>query len=169
MYDREAKELNRMHANRFTALLFILLAACGGCGGREYETIPTFPVSGQVTVNGAPAQGAIVTLHPETPQPGTKYPLMPSGKVNAEGAFQLTTYEGPDGAPPGDYTVTIEWPDPKWRPPGGGMPPPPPDRLKGKFADRKAPTIKAHVVAGDNRLEPIVLDGVEILAGSNLQ
>jgi len=151
---------------------FYLAALCAavfcGCGGPEYDTIPTHPVTGRITVNGVPARGAIVRLHPKTTQPGTKYPLMPSGTANAEGVFQLTTYEGPDGAPAGEYVVTVEWPDRDWRPPGGGFPPPPPDRMKGRFADPKRSTIEVQVVEGENQLEPIVLENVQILKGSSL-
>lgn len=144
------------------------VAVVSGCGGPDYETIPTYPATGRVTVNGVPAAGAVVRLYPKAPQPGVKYPLTPSGKVDDQGSYQLTTYEGTDGAPLGAYVVTLEWPDPEWRPPGGGIPPPPPDRLKGRFADPKRSTIAVTVVEGDNQFEPIVLENVAILKGSSL-
>lgn len=154
---------------RLAGLLAVLvIATASGCGGPAYEAIPTYPVTGQVTVNGVPAKGAIVRLHPKTPQDGTKYPLMPSGKVDEDGVFQLTTYENADGAPIGIYAVTIEWPDPDWRPPGGGMPPPPPDRLQGHFAEPEKSEIEVNVVEGENHVEPIVLDNIQILQGSSL-
>lgn len=144
------------------------LAAISGCGEADYDTIPTHPVTGQITVNGAPAKGAIVRFTPKTPQPGSKYPLLPSGKANEEGVYQLTTYEGADGAPVGDYIITVEWPDPAWRPPGGGLPPPPPDRLMGRFADPKASQLSATVVEGENQVATIALENVPILKGSSL-
>ncbi|MES2792964.1 MAG: carboxypeptidase-like regulatory domain-containing protein [Planctomycetota bacterium] len=150
------------------AALFCFALVCG-CGSPEYETVPTHPVSGQITVNGVPAKGAIVRLHPQAPQPGAKYPLLPSGRTNEAGEYQLTTFEGSDGAPPGEYVVTVEWPDPAWRPPGGGMPPPPPDRLKGRFASPKSSTIKTTIEEGENEMTPIVLEKVEILQGSTLE
>lgn len=150
------------------SLAVLCLAVCSGCSGTEYETITTNAVTGRLTVNGVPATGATVRFHPESPQPGAKYPLLPSGKVNAEGVYQLTTYEGDDGAPAGAYTVTIEWPDRNWRPPNGGMPPPPPDRLQGVYADPKKSTIHMKVEAGANEMEPIVLENVKILKGSSL-
>lgn len=147
----------------------LVIAAASGCGGGpEYETIPTYPVTGRITVNGVPAKGALIRLHPKTPQSGTKYPLMPSGKADEEGVYQLTTYENADGAPSGDYVVTIEWPDPDWRPPGGGMPPPPPDRLKGRFAEPEKSEIEVTVVEEENQVEPITLENVQILQGSSL-
>lgn len=154
---------------RVSSPLSLLCAlALAGCGAPEYETIPTHPVSGQITVNGVPAHGAIVRFHPQTPQTGAKYPLMPSGRADAEGVYRLTTYEGEDGAPVGEYVVTVEWPDPDWRPPGGGMPPPPPDRLLRRFADPEKSNIQARVVAGENEIAPIVLEDVQILPGSSL-
>lgn len=157
-----------------TLKLFGILAALSGvvlsgCGETSYETVPTHPASGTITINGAPANGAIVRLHPRSPQPGVKYPLLPAGRANAEGVYQLTTFEGPDGAPPGEYVITVEWPDPKWRPPGGGMPPPPPDRLKGRFANPKTSTLQMSIVEGENQIPPIVLEKVEILKGSTLE
>lgn len=158
----------KLRVSRICRLALLAVAASSGCGGRDYETIPTHPVTGRVTVNGVPAKGSIIRFTPKTPQPGAKYPLTPSGKANEEGVYQLTTYEGPDGAPTGDYLVTIEWPDADWRPPGGGMPPPPPDRLKGRFADPTRSTIEVSVVEGDNQVKPIVLENVSILKGSSL-
>lgn len=150
-------------------LILAIATACGCSGATSYETIPTHPVSGKVVVNGVPAQGAVVRFHPKVPQAGTKYPLLPSGRTDEQGGYQLTTYESQDGAPAGNYVVTIEWPDPNWRPPGGGMPPPPPDRLKGRFADPKRSTVEASVVEGNNEIEPIELDNVQLLKGSSLQ
>lgn len=150
------------------ALAMLVIATASGCGGREYETISTHPVTGRLTVNGVPAAGAIVRLYPETPQAGAKHPLLPSGRVDQQGTYQLTTYENDDGAPVGDYTVAIEWPDPDWRPPGGGIPPPPPDRLQARFSDPEQSAIEVSVTEGENRLEPIVLEDVEILEGSSL-
>ncbi|WP_164101837.1 transthyretin-like family protein [Candidatus Laterigemmans baculatus] len=146
-----------------------LAAALAGCGGpAAYDAIPTHPASGQVTVNGVPAKGAIVRLYPKSPQPGAKYPLMPSGKTDEAGVFHLTTYEDADGAPAGAYTLTLEWPDPAWRPPGGGMPPPPPDRLQGRFSDPEQSQFEVRIVEGENDIQPIVLEDVPILEGSSL-
>ncbi|WP_417387371.1 carboxypeptidase regulatory-like domain-containing protein [Gimesia sp.] len=149
-------------------LAVLCLVVCSGCSGAEYDKISTNAVTGKVTINGVPATGATVRFHPDSPQTGADYPLLPSGKVNEEGVYQLTTYEGDDGAPAGGYTVTIEWPDRNWRPPNGGMPPPPPDRLQGAYADPKKSNIHMKVDEGANEMQPIVLKDVKILKGSSL-
>ncbi|WP_116344518.1 carboxypeptidase regulatory-like domain-containing protein [Blastopirellula marina] len=155
---------------RTTVWALLGVAVLAGCNNRRaYETIPTIPTSGTITVNGVPAKGAIVRLYPKTKQAGVNSPLAPSGRADASGKFQLTTYSGPDGAPPGDYLVSIEWPDPAWRPPGGGMAPPPPDRLKGRFSNPQRSKIEVTIQEGDNEIEPIVLEEVAILKGSSLQ
>lgn len=152
-----------------SVLAACVVVAATGCGGNPaYDSIPTYPATGKVTVNGVPARGAIVRLYPKTPQPGAKYPLMPSGKTDESGVFHLTTYEDADGAPVGEYVLTVEWPDPEWRPPGGGMPPPPPDRMQGRFADPEKSEIKVQIVEGENEIPPIVLEDVSILEGSSL-
>ncbi|RCS41322.1 carboxypeptidase regulatory-like domain-containing protein [Bremerella cremea] len=152
------------------ALLLLAATTLPGCfgGNQSYDTIETFPVAGTVQINGVPARGALIRFWPKQEQAGVKYPITPSGRVDAQGNYQLTSYEGPDGAPPGDYSITITWPDPDWRPPGGGMPPPPPDRLQGKFADQSNAIRDFTVVAGENKVEPIILNDVKILKGSKL-
>lgn len=157
-----------MRTNIVPLGLVLAMTAWVGCNSKNYDTVETFPVTGTLQINGVPAQGAEVRFWPKSAQPGLKYPIAPSGRVDASGTYHLTSYEGPDGAPPGDYAVTVSWPDPDWRPPGGGMPPPPPDRLMGKFANQEKAVLDFTVVQGDNQVAPIVLDDVKILKGSKL-
>ena len=70
------------------------------------ERMEVFPVKGQVSFRGEPATGAFVVLHPAAAWPDVP---KPTGKVAQDGSFQLTTYEEGDGAPPGEYAVTVEW------------------------------------------------------------
>ncbi|MDB5306504.1 MAG: hypothetical protein JWO38_706 [Gemmataceae bacterium] len=95
------------YRHRFRAVL-LAMAACSlvvaaGCS-RSAESL--VPVEGQVLVNGKPATGAIVTFHPVgAPNNAPR----PSGHVDANGTFRLTTREADDGAAPGDYRVTVAW------------------------------------------------------------
>ena len=75
-------------------LLTVLLTGCSGSDGRT----PVYPVKGSVFYEGRPAAGALVTLHPLTPQPaGTP---LPRARVGADGSFVLTTHVNGDGAHP---------------------------------------------------------------------
>jgi hypothetical protein len=82
-----------------------------GCGKppADAPNVKLMPVTGLVNVNGEPASGAHVTLHPVEPV-GTGI-VTPSGIVDENGAFILTTYAPADGAPAGKYRVTVSWAD----------------------------------------------------------
>jgi hypothetical protein len=72
---------------------------------------PTFPVSGRVTVGGQTLAGATVTLHAYNPET-EKYAAVADGRTDDAGRFQITTYSKFDGAPVGDYAVTVKGPKP---------------------------------------------------------
>ena len=92
---------------RFAAVVgavLLLAALAGGCS-RQAPTLEVHPVTGQVTYNGKPAAGAHVTFHPKVRE--VAHPI-PSAKVDPQGNFSLTTYRSEDGAPFGEYSVTVE-------------------------------------------------------------
>ena len=104
--------------------LAVLASSCGA--GRK----PVFPVRGQVLdAQGKPAAGALVIFHPVQADP--KGPLKPVGHADENGRFTLTTYKEGDGAPAGEYVITLTWPRPKKTPfdPEGG------DQLQGRYAN----------------------------------
>jgi len=82
------------------ALLAVLILVVGtiGCGQGRPKTVP---VSGTVTLDGQPVDGASVTFYPAS---GGR-PAM--GTTDAQGNFTLTTFEKGDGAIPGTYNVTV--------------------------------------------------------------
>jgi hypothetical protein len=131
-------------------VLLTLALVAAGCrrSDRSKDWLPVHPTSGTVTVKGKPAEGAKIIFHPLNPADGkTVYPF---ARVGADGAFRLTTYASNDGAPAGEYAVTIVWPAPPENPddePFGG-----PDQLKGAYANPKKPLLKATVKEGDNPL-----------------
>ncbi len=115
----------------------------------------TTKVTGHVNVDGLPMEGLWVTLHPKD----DKVTLRPRGQTDANGDFSLTTYTGGDGAPKGDYALTIEWltyikRDSDW----GG-----PDKLRNQYNDPK--TTPFEVTVGDTPLQlppfDLKLEGVE--------
>jgi hypothetical protein len=80
-----------------TAGLAVTLSGCGGASGRPV----TFPVSGKVTLNGEPVEGAQVSFFTEGSSRAA------AGTTDADGAYRLTTFDTNDGAIAGDHSVTI--------------------------------------------------------------
>ena len=113
---------------------------------------PVFPVRGQVLVDGAPAAGATVFFYPVETDPDA---LAPYGVTDADGSFTLTTYLTFDGAPAGEYVVTVRWPGPPKRGEDGQGP----DRLQGRYGDPKTSTLRATVEKKPNELQPFKLPG----------
>jgi hypothetical protein len=83
-----------------------ILSTAAGCGGQTSNRIAVHPVEGKVEVSGEPAAGAFLVFHPTSAQPDLP---RPTAKVERDGSFRLTTFESADGAPAGEYAVTIEW------------------------------------------------------------
>jgi hypothetical protein len=97
----------RRSALAISALVTVLgLSFLAGCGKAEGRRLPVFPARGQVQFEGRPTPGAWVFLHPVRADPRTP---RARGEVNEDGTFALTTYHADDGAPAGEYTVTVEW------------------------------------------------------------
>jgi hypothetical protein len=85
-----------------------LLAALAGCGSSQNtDRLPVFPASGKLVYDGGPLAGAYVVLHPKRAADGRAAPR-PHAQAAADGSFALTSYESNDGAPAGDYTLTVE-------------------------------------------------------------
>lgn len=114
------------------ACAFLVLTGCKEPkGGPRLDVVP---IEGEVTVDGEPPKDAFVHLHPVTPHqmPREGQVIASKGHVDESGKFQVSTYIQHDGAPPGDYKITITWNEATglmknaWDGP---------DRLKGKYAD----------------------------------
>ena len=78
--------------------------------GTKTKRLATYPVRGKVTVDGQPAAGIWVRLHPTTGKDNRRFGT-PDGLTAADGSFVLSTYVPNDGAPEGEYIVTFFWPD----------------------------------------------------------
>jgi glycine/D-amino acid oxidase-like deaminating enzyme len=88
---------------RFCAALAagVVAALLGsGCGPVH---APVYPVKGQVLLDGKPAPQATVTFHPL----GGDKERTPSGQTDDQGNFTLTSFSSGDGAPEGEYAVTV--------------------------------------------------------------
>lgn len=86
-------------------LVVLLAAGCGGGGKPE-----AVPAGGKVTYRKTtPPAGALVVFHPKDPAFEKRVGGKPFGKVTDDGTFALTTYAENDGAPEGEYGVTVDW------------------------------------------------------------
>jgi hypothetical protein len=76
------------------------------CGSSDFQKV--FPVKGKILVDGEPAAECLIYLNrnfdTDHPRPVTPYAL-----TEANGEFQITSYITSDGAPEGEYVITIEW------------------------------------------------------------
>jgi hypothetical protein len=129
-------------------LTFALLAFIAGCSSEPARSA-VYPVKGMVKVKGKPASDYMVIFHPATEMKDVTF--KPSAAVGADGSFAITTFKTGDGAPPGDYVVTLAMATreahPSLPPPG----PPPPAR----YQDAKTSPLRAKVEAKPaNELPP---------------
>ncbi len=127
----------------FAACASVSLAGCGGAKGPELH-----PVSGKVLLKGKAAEHATVVFHPVNSGPADL--PKPHGTVGPDGTFTLTTYTTGDGAPPGEYKVTVE----QWLA-GPKSDEPATNRLPAKFGKPTTSGLVATVGAGKTELPAI--------------
>ena len=139
------------NASRLVAVA-LGVALGGGCSSEPASNrVPVYPIETSITYKGFPAAGAVVTFHPKTPQENVP---APRAEVNKDGVVKVSTYDGGDGAPAGEYIVTVQWR--KLIKQG-------PDLVQGpnvipaKYGRPKTSDIVRKVTAGPNKLEPIKL------------
>jgi hypothetical protein len=127
--------------------LVLMLVSCGPRSGH----VPVYPVRGQVYFQGKPASHAFVALHP-CDQTNAAVPH-PTAYTDAEGRFALSTYAPQDGAPAGEYVVTIVW----WAPdaikdPQEGDELTQLNRLPPRYGDPKSSGLQARITQETNEL-----------------
>lgn len=123
-----------------------------GCGTKEQRK-PVFPVRGSVLVAGKPAVNALVIFHPLTdPDPKA---MKPNGEVDADGKFTLNTYTAGDGAPAGEYAVTVLWLEGGAS--SGGDAGSGSDKLGNRYANPRTSGLRAQVREEPTELSPFHL------------
>jgi hypothetical protein len=90
------------------------------CGCSKPNRPQMAKVSGKITYQGKPVDGAQVTFNPTGPSPRAAI-----GTTDAQGRFDLTTFDTGDGAVVGEHVVTITKPEAQAA--GQGMSPDKPD------------------------------------------
>ena len=132
-----------------TVVLLLAPLTLVGCrqASPQFESRPTFPVEGQVLIQGRPAAGVQVFFHAQEPSQRGQ----PRGVTDPEGRFRLRTYHDGDGAPAGQYTVTAYWPETD-KAGMSGEEQLPPDRLGGRYMNAQQSSLRATVNTGPTTL-----------------
>jgi hypothetical protein len=92
-------------AGTVLALLLVFLFRSNLFG--KSDRVRVYPAQGKATFAGKPIPEATIFLHPIGPRP--LHIPRPRAVVGPDGTFVLGTYRKDDGAPPGDYQVTVQW------------------------------------------------------------
>jgi hypothetical protein len=136
----------RMAVVLSAAILSLIVSACG----KEHK--PVYPVHGKgLDKNAKAAAGAIIVFHPVVAEDPKE--AKPIGTVDENGEFTLTTYKTGDGAPAGEYCITLAWFPPR----KSIMEPEKDDVLGGRFAlPEKSPIPKFTVEASGANEAPAI-------------
>jgi hypothetical protein len=130
--------------------LLVILALATLCPACSSDRKPVHKVRGQVLVDGRPAAQAQVLLHPAG---NDAEELRPAGQTDEQGNFQLTSYVNGDGAPAGDYAVTVTW----FRIYQGRDEVMRYNALPQRYAAAQTSQLRVTVGNGDNALSPLQL------------
>jgi len=74
--------------------------------GRPVKKRATFPVEGRLTVDGQPVAGVTVAFYSYNAET-ERWTSVCDGRTDEKGRFQVTTYFRFDGAPAGEFAVTV--------------------------------------------------------------
>lgn len=119
-------------------LLAVVVVGCGD--DRNWKE--TVPVTGEVLVDGSPADGVKIDFNPVAGIDQAQ-PTQSTAFTDPQGKFEASTYEVGDGVPPGEYQITFTWPKlNKISMTFDG------DDLKGKYSDPKKSKFALTVESG---------------------
>ena len=82
-------------------LAALFVSGCSGGADVEGNRLDVYPITGKITMNGAPVADAAVSFSPKGAQP----PAI--GRTDANGVYTLRTYEPGDGAAAGEFVVLV--------------------------------------------------------------
>lgn len=163
---RDSSEQPRRHfptAACWAAL--VAVTSFAGCQRSEHQPLAVYPVRGELFVDGKPAENAAIAFHPVN---RTEWASATSrGVVDRDGRFSLTTYAANDGAPEGEYVVTVYWPDRPLNPAGEGDDLPA-DKLGRRFANASQSKLRARLGHQPATLARVDLKGKDVRDGSEL-
>jgi hypothetical protein len=111
---------------------------------------PVHPVRGQAFFEERPIAGGTIALEP-TWEADPPFPR-PHATLKDDGSFVLGTYAPEDGAPAGEYKVSLTWYE---KPQGEGLSVR--NHLPKKYAGFQTSGLTMRIAAGNNQLEPLRL------------
>jgi hypothetical protein len=121
-----------------------------GCGDGGPERVAVYKAQGQLLWEGKPLPNALIVLHPQ----GAADPkaLSARAQTDANGNFALSTYDAADGAPLGDFAVTVAYYPPVQV---NGAIVPGPNALPPRYADPTTTDLRLSIREGENQLPPL--------------
>ena len=130
----------------FAAVTATMLTGCG-----KSDRVDVYPTEGRILCNGKPLAGALVVLYPQG-QPDA--PVTPRGQTDSDGRYTLGTYSAGDGAPEGQYAVTVlhypmQQQNGGWTAAANALP--------KKYASPTTTSLRAQIARGSNSLAPLVV------------
>ncbi|MBL9165427.1 MAG: hypothetical protein JNL18_22055 [Planctomycetaceae bacterium] len=135
--------------NRRPAAAHLVVALLLGCDAGA--PVACHPVRGSVTRDGKPVGEALVVLHPVVESAALTQ--KPMAFTDDAGQFAVTTFQRGDGAPVGEYRVTVVQRAPKRV--GEEMVREGPNVLPKRFSEPTTSGLTATIIAGDNVLPTI--------------
>ena len=116
-------------------------------------TAEVYPVVGNVAVDGVAPTGAVVRLNPLVADRWVA--VAPTGVVESDGSFRIKTLGYRDGAPAGEYAVTIHWQPQHVTEIGVSRGA---NLLPINYASKQTTPLSAVVLAGNNQLPAFYVD-----------
>jgi hypothetical protein len=131
--------------------LSITLIAMASLSCAKSDRKPVFPVSGRVLMDGKPLAHAFVVFHPLGVAGSAD--VRPRAHADGNGSFLLSTYENADGAPAGEYRITVE----KYKAPTETDKGPPVNLVPARYAKPDTSHLTVRVQEGRNDLSAFQL------------
>jgi hypothetical protein len=142
-------------ARRVRPVILLSAIAAGmllvGCSPSGPPRAATHPTKGSISFQGQPIGGAFLVLHPKAAKPDVP---TPRAHVQSDGTFAVSTYDSSDGAPAGEYVVTVQW---QKLVKAGSDFLPGPNLLPPKYSSPTTSGVIVTIAAGQNNLPPITL------------
>ena len=144
---------------------YLLVAALSlfatGCSDAAPPETAVHPARGSALFRGKPISGGAIYLHPVLS--ASQAVPKPHARVAPDGTFQLSTYREHDGAPPGEYAVTVSWRVPANKQSADELKEEDWDQgreqLPARYQDPQKSGLRVTIQPGQNELPPLRLSG----------